>query len=141
MILNHSFSVDQIYFLVRLLIFFFPLRPKSSRLKSKSFISFFIQYIFDLADTQWHCFYRRDWSNQFELHLQHDTMPLQHGYMFLPYHTLTIAGSDFCCLLKYIQSLWKGSFIDWGFVHSSLMIQHLLPERLRYCKGWNHPDL
>ena len=41
MVLNHSFSVHQTSFLVKLLmVSFFPLWPKSSRLKSKSFIFF-----------------------------------------------------------------------------------------------------
>ena len=49
--------------------------------------------------------------------------------------------SFFCYLFKYYPK-----FVEWilswlKFLHSSLMIEYLLPERLWYCKGWRHPDL
>ena len=89
MILNHSFSVDQTSFLVKLvMVSFFRLWPKSSRLKSKSFI-FFGSIIFRFGSLSLALLVHGDWSNQFGLHLQHDTLQLQHGYMFLLYQPYT----------------------------------------------------
>ena len=89
MVLNHSSSVDRASFLVKLvMVSFFRLWPKSSRLKSKFFI-FFGSIIFRFGSLSLALLVHGDWSNQFGLHLQHDTLQLQHSYMFLLYQPYT----------------------------------------------------
>ena len=62
MVLNHSFSVDQTSFSVKLLLW-----PKSLRLKSKYFI-FFGSIVFWFWQPHIGiCLYRQNWSNRFEL--------------------------------------------------------------------------
>ena len=109
MVLNHSFSVDQTSFLVKLLmVSFFPLWPKSSRMKSKSFI-FFGSIVFRfgspslalLVQTGGICqtnsnynFSRRYWRcNNMVTCFSHTS------------HTCSMTGPYFCCLFNYYPKL------------------------------------
>ena len=74
------------------------------------FLSFSVQYFFDLGSTHWHCLYRQNWSNPFEMKLQHNTFQVQHGYMFLPYQPYTCNGRSL--FLLYFQVLSKVCGID-----------------------------
>ena len=108
-------------------------------------LSFSVQYFFDLAAPHWHCLYRRE---GFIKPIQTTTSARDIVAAITWLHVSPIPAIHvqwqiliFAVFLIIIQSFWNGSFIDWDFLHSPLMIQHLLPERLWYCKGWNYPDL
>ena len=149
MVLKQTFSVDQTSYLMRLLMLsFFSLSPslflwsKSSRLKSKPFLFFGLIVL-------------RFGSHPLALLVEVGLVkpirtPASTRYIVAAIwlHVSSITSIHvqwqvliFAVFLRIIQSLWNGSFIDWGFLHSPLMIQYLPPERLWYQDGFNRSRL
>ena len=105
MVLNHSFSVDQTSFLVRLLmVSFFPSLEKNSLIPGVS--SFLIIHSFSIwqpligiaftggtGQTDSNCSFN-----------QHDILQLPHGYIFLPYQPYTCKGRSIFLLSFQVLS-------------------------------------
>ena len=113
MVLNHSFSVDKTSFLVKLLMLSFFFSGKNLPDRNLNLLSFSVQQFFDLAATHWHCLYRQDWSNQFELQFQHDTFSCKWVHVSpIPAKHVQWQVLIFVVFSNIIQSFWNGSFID-----------------------------
>ena len=143
MVLNHSFSVDQTSFLVKLLIvFFFPVWLKSSRLKSNSFISFG-KIVFRFGSHLLALLVQAGLVKPIRIAASTRYIAAATWLHVSPIPAIHVQWQVlfFAVFSSIIQSLWNGSFIDWDFLQSPLMIQYLLPKRLWYRKSWSHLDL
>ena len=143
MVLNHSFSVDQTSFWRRLLMVpFFPLCLKSSRLKSNSFI-FFGSIVFRFGRHSLALFVQAGLIKPIRTAASTQYIAAATWLHVSPIPAVHVQWQllIFAVFSSMIKSLWNGSFIDWHFLHFPLMIQYLLLERLWYHKGWSYLDL
>ena len=114
----------------------FPPWPKSSRLKSKSFI-FFGSIVFRFCSHLLSLLVPTELIKLIQTAASTRYIAAATWLHVSPIPAIQVQWQVFIFAVfsSIIQSLRNGSHIDWDFLNSPLVIQCLLPERLWYCKG------